>query len=103
MNYPFLRRRDRGSGAGRVEIVLSEDQGYEEAEDYAGRMAASLGLTMSRRVNGPDAWFWEVQGDTGTFLIGYDDWPCETTLWAADAGSDAAVERLFGKVAGGDA
>ena len=27
--------------------------------------------------------------------MGYDDFPCETTLWSLDADSDAAIECLF--------
>jgi hypothetical protein len=101
MEYPFLRRRDRGSGTGRAEIVFSEEQGWEEAQAFAARVVARLGLAVSRRVDGPDAWLWDVQGAGGSFILGYDDFPCETTLWAADPGSDAAVERLFSKLVGG--
>jgi hypothetical protein len=99
MGYPFLRRRDRGSGTGRAEIVFSEEQGWEEAQEVAARVVARLGLTVSRRVDGPGAWFWEVRAAGRSFILGYSDWPCETTLWAADPGSDAAVERLFGYLA----
>lgn len=100
MEYPFLRRRDRGSGTGRAEVVFSEEQGWEEAQQFATWVAGQLGLTVSRRVDGPDAWCWEVQGAGGSFIFGYDDFPCETTLWAADTESDAAVERLFSELAG---
>jgi hypothetical protein len=100
MEYPFLRRRNRGSGTGRAEIVFSEEQGWEEAQGFAARVTARLGLTVSRRVDGPDAWFWEVHGAAGSFILGYDDFPCETTLWAADPASDAAVERLLSGLAG---
>jgi hypothetical protein len=98
MEYPFLRRRDRGSGTGRAEIVFSEKQGWEEAQAFAAGVAARLGLTVSHRVDGPDAWVWDVRGAGGAFILGYDDFPCETTLWAADPESDAAVERLFREV-----
>lgn len=100
MQYPFLRRRDRGSGTGRLEIVFSENQEWEEAHEFAEGVAALLGLAVSRRVDGPYAWFWEVHGEGGTFILGYDDYPCETTLWAVDPGSDAIVDRLF-RVLGG--
>jgi hypothetical protein len=100
MEYPFLRRRERGTDTGRAEIVFSEEQSWEEAQAFAARMAARLALAVSRRGDGPDAWLWEVQGAGGSFVFGYDDYPCETTLWAADQGSDAAVERLFRELAG---
>jgi hypothetical protein len=95
MGYPFLRRRERGSGVGRAEIVFSEDQGYEEAQEFAARMVGQLGLKVVRRINGPYAWLWDVWGAGGALIFGYDDYPCETTLWAADTESDAAVEQLF--------
>lgn len=95
MEYPFLHLRDRGSGAGRTEIVFCEDHGWEEAQVFACQMVERLALTVSRRVDGPDAWLWDVQSASGSFFLGYNDFPCETTLWAADPGSDAAVERLF--------
>jgi hypothetical protein len=100
MPYPFLRWRDRGGGSGRVEIVFSEEQGWEESQEFAARVAGQLGLAVSRRVDGPDAWLWEVQGAGGSFILGYDDFPCETTLWAADPTSNAAVERLFRELTG---
>jgi hypothetical protein len=100
MDYPLLRRRDRGSGTGRAEIVFSEEQGWQEAREFAAQLAVRLGLVVLRRVDGPDAWVWEVWGAGGAFLLGYDDFPCETTLWAADPGSDAAVQRLFSELTG---
>jgi len=99
MEYPLLRRRDYGSGSGRAEIVFSEEQGWEEVHEFAARVVARLGLAVSRQVDGPDAWFWEVQGAGGSFIFGYNDYPCETTLWAAVPESDAAVERLFSDLA----
>jgi hypothetical protein len=100
MNYPYLRRRDRGSDAGRAEIVFSEDQGYGEAWAFAAGMVDRLGLTVDRRIDGPDAWIWDLHGASGHFLFGYDDVPCETTLWAADPESDRPLEELFGAVVG---
>jgi hypothetical protein len=100
MEYPYLRRRDRGSGAGRAEIVFSEEQTWEEAQEFAARIVAGLGLTVSRRLDGPDAWLWDVKGPGGVYIFGYDDFPCETSLWAAHPESDPAVERLFGELAG---
>ena len=98
MECPFLRRRGRGSHAGRLEIVFSEDQGWEEAQEFAARMIDRLGLTVIARVNGPDAWLWDVHDASGVFVFGYVDFPCETTLLAADPASDAAVGRLFDKL-----
>jgi hypothetical protein len=103
MTYPFLPRRDRGNGTGRAEVVVSEEQDWEEAQEFTAWLAARLGLTVTRRMDGPDAWFWEVRGAGGAFILGYDDYPCETTLYAADPGSDAPLERLFGIVHHGEA
>ena len=100
MQYPYLRQRNRGSGAGRIEIVFSEEHGWDEAQAFAMQVTEQLGLTVSRRVDGPDAWLWDLQGAGGSFIIGYDDFPCETTLWASDPTSDTAVQRLFRIVAG---
>jgi hypothetical protein len=100
IEYRFLRRRDRGDGSGRAEIVFSEDQSWEAAQEFAALLVVRLGLAVGWRVDGPDAWLWEVRGAGGTFLLGYDDFPCETTLWAADPGSDGDVQRLFSELTG---
>ena len=96
MNFPFLQKRDRGDCAGRVEIVFSHDQSYDEAEAFAARVVEQLGLTVDRRIRGPYSWLWDVHGAGGHFVFGYDDFPCETTLWATDAESDLALLHLFG-------
>src|SRR5688572_16573104 len=101
MEYPFLRRRDRGDGAGRAEIVFSEDHTMSEAQQLATRMAAQLGLKVTGRAEGPYCWFWDAEGEGGVFRFGYDDFPCETTLWAANPESDAAIERLFNRLVDG--
>jgi hypothetical protein len=95
MECPFLRCRDRGCHAGRTEIVFSEEYGYGEAQELAGRVVAQLGLTVTHHIDGPDAWIWDVQGAGGQFVVGYNDFPPETTLWAANPESDRIVERLF--------
>jgi hypothetical protein len=100
MEHPFLRRRDRGSAIGRAEIVFSEHQSWEEAQQFAARIVAQFRLTVTSRLDGPDAWVWDVQGAGGAFTFGYDDFPCETTLWAANAESDGCVERLFVELSG---
>jgi hypothetical protein len=101
MQYPFLRRRDRGDGAGRAEIVFSEDQSWDEAQRFAARLVKHLGLTVWRRLDGPYSWLWDVQGAGKSFIFGYDDFPCETTLWAASPDGDATVEVLFGALTRG--
>lgn len=95
MEVPFLRCRDRGCHAGRAEVVFSEEYGYGEAEALAGRVVERLGLTVTDRIDGPDAWLWDVQGAGGEFMFGYTDFPPETTLWAANPESDPVIERLF--------
>jgi hypothetical protein len=75
--------------------VFSEEYGYGEAQALAGRMVARLRLTVTSRIDGPDAWIWEVQGAGGQFVVGYTDFPPETTLWAANPESDPVLVRLF--------
>jgi hypothetical protein len=101
MEYPFLRKRDRGSGAGRAEIVFSEEYDLGEAQLFAVRIVRLLGLTVSRRSEGPFCSVWEARGAGGEFLVGFDDFPCETTLWAADPRSDPAIEQVFRRLVGG--
>src|SRR4051812_36406883 len=98
MQYPFLRRRDRGSGAGRAEIVFSEDHGYGKAQLFADRGLKRCGLTVTHRMNGPSSWLWDVRGAGGEFIFSYDDFPCETTLFAASPESDPAVARLMNRL-----
>ena len=98
MKYPQLRLRDRGDGTGRAEIVFDEDQNYEQAQSFADRMIETLGLTIIRRLNGPHCWMWDGHYREAAFVFGYDDFPCETTLWAANAESDRAIEELFAKL-----
>ena len=69
MEYPFLRRRDCGSGAGRAEIVFSEEYGYGEAQALAQRAVEQLGLIGTHRIDGPGAWIWDVRGTTGQFVV----------------------------------
>jgi len=78
--------------------VFSEDQSWDEAQEFAKSLLATLHLAVTRRVDGPDAWVWDVNGQGGSFIMGYDDFPCETTLWSLDTGSDLALENLFAKL-----
>ena len=95
IQYPYLRKRDRGSGEGRCEIVISERETWEESQATLRHLVERLGLAIVRRIEGPDAWLWDVQSEAGTFIVGYDDFPCETTLYASEPRDDAAVERIF--------
>ena len=78
--------------------MFSEDQGYDEAQAFASAILAQLELAVTNRIDGPDVWIWDAQNEEGTFIIGYDDFPCETTLWAADPASDRAVTVLFARL-----
>jgi hypothetical protein len=95
MNYPHMRKCDRGSREGRPEIVFSENQGWEEAQVFAEKAIEYLKLNLDRRIDGPDAWLWEVHNANGRFTFGYDDYPCETTLVASDVESDAEIESIY--------
>jgi hypothetical protein len=73
IQYPYLRKRDRGSGEGRCEIVISERETWEESQATLRHLVERLGLAIVRRIEGPDAWLWDVQSEAGTFIVGYDD------------------------------
>lgn len=103
MRYPVLHRRTRGSAAGRAEIVFSEDHAYDEAAGFAERLVRRLGWRVVRRLDGPCGWIWDVCCDRGTFVLGYDDFPCETVLWAASPADDMQVEQLFAELWASDA
>ncbi len=95
MKYPYLRKCDRGRREGRAEIVFSENQGWDEAQLFAAKAIEYLCLTLDKRIDGPDAWLWEVHNSNGLFTFGYDDFPCETTLVSWNIESDAVIESLY--------
>ena len=92
---PRLQKRDRGIHAGRAEILLSKSQTWDDAQRFAAEVVARLGLVITEKIDGPDAWIWEVQRGNVTMVLGYDDYPCETTLGSVDAAGDDAIHAIF--------
>jgi hypothetical protein len=95
MNYPFVRLCDRGSKQGRPEIVFSENHGWEEAQVFGAKIIDYLNLIVNRRIDGPDAWLWELSNTEGRFVFAYDDFPCETCLVSSDIESDKVIESIY--------
>jgi hypothetical protein len=89
-----LQTRAHGQHEGRLEILFSEDQSYEESQAFAQQFMTAYGMTLLKRIDGPGAWLWDVRRGDNYFVFGYNDFPCETTLFAADADSDDALLRL---------
>jgi hypothetical protein len=89
-----LQTRSRGSHEGRLEILFNEDHSYEEAQAFALQFMAAHDIELIKRIDGPDAWLWDVRWGDNYFVFGYNDYPCETTLYAADAASEDGLLKL---------
>jgi len=98
--HPALRMRNRGSHAGLLEIVFSENQSWDEAQEFATSFMAEHGMTLLHRCDGPDAWLWDVSWGRNAFVFGYDDYPCETVLFSTNLQHQDALLRLFQEVGG---
>lgn len=91
---PVFEKVDRGDHEGLLQILLYDDQSWEEAQEYAQRLILKHDMKVIREINGPDAWLWYVKYKGNTLIIGYDDHPCETIIYADTKKDEEGLKTL---------
>lgn len=94
----LLTRVDRGDHEGFIQVLLSEEQSWEEAQNYAKQIILEYGMTVIRKIDGPDAWLWYVEYNGSTLIIGYDDYPSETVIFANTKNDEKTLKEFFEKM-----
>jgi hypothetical protein len=94
---PIFEKVDRGDHAGFLQILLYEDQSWEEAQEYAQQLVLKHDMKLISKINGPETWQWYVKYKGNTLIIGYDDYACETII-CADTKKDEEGLKALGTV-----
>jgi len=95
ITLPALVKVDRGDHEGLLQILLRDDQSWKEAQEFAKQFISKYEMNLIRKIDGPDAWLWHVTCQGSTFIFSYDDFPCETVIFADTKNDEVALKALF--------
>ena len=99
MTIQFRNPKLERMHSGDMCIELTEAGTWESFEGFAQNWATQIGAEVLERFDGPDCRVWHLLYDRSKVALVYRDYPNGVSVEAMDAGSNAAIEKLFCLVA----